>query len=774
VSGSTGTSGTGTIACSLIGAGTDTLTCTAAGGTVVLASGAGAFNVSLSATPPATGSFVNPRSGGSCAVDPDNVVIESNETNNQCADTVQVVAADLTAATSDNVGGATPLGNAWVWTTTVSNIGSAPATFASGQPILSDDLPADVTYDAPSAADQNGSTGTVSCAISSGTLTCSASGGSVTIPAAGDIAVTTTAHPGATGTFSNPAGAGACTADPADHVLESNEANNACAPDSVTVTAPDLTATNSDDTAHATTLGGSWTWKVHITNGGSAPATFPTGATVLSDDLPSGPTYGTPSTSDAGMRCALASGTMTCAAAGGPLTIPAGGSIDATISVTPAALGTFSNPTTSGTCGVDPGAVITESDESNNACVPDTVAVSEADLTAANTDEVNGMTVLGDSWSWKIHVTNGGDGTASFASGDSILTDDLPTSSITYGTPAVSGTSGLGGSGSIACALSLGDLSCTASGGSITLPPGAAFDVLVTATPSAAGTFTSPRQSGSCSVDPAGVITETNESNNNCSDGVTVAGPPAATLTTPANGAIFTQAEHVLASFSCQDDPAGPGLSTCVGSVANGAPVDTATAGTHTFTVTATSGDGASVSVTHTYTVAAAPATIGTGNGGGNGSNGNGNNAGGPNNATCASAAQHKGITGTGGTGENQFRISELKISCSGVVGFGIRVPRQGQVGVLVTASQHLEEPHTTRASTATSLQPAVGRFAFARAQVKVGKAGAAHITIKPTARGLDLVAHHRLPVRVRVWVVFTPKGGTPSRHGFIGLLVIR
>jgi hypothetical protein len=258
---------------------------------------------------------------------------------------------------------------------------------------------------------------------------------------------------------------------------------------------------------------------------------------------------------------------------------------------------------------------------------------------------------------------------------------------------------------------------------------------------------------------------------------VTVAGPPAATLTTPADGATFTQAQHVLAAFSCQDDPAGPGLSTCVGSVANGAPVDTATVGTHTFTVTATSGDGASVRVTHTYAVSAAPANNGnggnTGNGSGNG-NGNGNNAGAPNSGTCASDAQHKGVTGTGGTGKNQFRLSELKINCSGIVGFGIRVPRQGDVGVLVTASQHLEEPHTTRASTATAQQPAVGRFTFARAQVKVGKAGAAHITIKPTTRGLDLVAHHRLPVRVRVWVVFTPKGGTPSRHGFIGLLVIR
>ena len=97
---------------------------------------------------------------------------------------------------------------------------------------------------------------------------------------------------------------------------------------------------------------------------------------------------------------------------------------------------------------------------------------------------------------------------APFASGDTILTDNLPTSSITYGAPAVSGTSGVGGSGSVACALSLGDLSCTASGGSVTLPAGASFEVLVKATPSAAGTFTSPRQAGSCSVDPNGVITE--------------------------------------------------------------------------------------------------------------------------------------------------------------------------------------------------------------------------------------------------------------------------
>jgi hypothetical protein len=837
VSGTAGTSGTGTIACSLTGAGSDTLTCTASGGTVVLASGTGAFNVSLSATPPATGAFVNPRSGGLCAVDPENGVAESNETNNQCADTVQVVAPDLSAATNDDVGGATTLGNAWVWTTTITNNGTGSATFASGQTVLSDDLSAGVSYDAPSAADQSGSTGTVSCAIASNTLTCTASGGSVTLPAAGAIVVTTTAHPGTTGTFSNPRGGGACAADPDDHVRESNDANNACTADSVTVTAPDLSATNSDDTGQATIVGGSWTWKVHITNGGSAPATFATGATVLSDDLPNGPTYGPPASTDAGMQCTIASGTMTCKAAGGPLTIPTGGSIDATFSVAPAAVGTFSNPATSGTCAVDPGAVITESDESNNACTADAVTVSDVDLTVANTDDadgaatlgnswtwrlhianagatdatfaggdavltdalpsgpaysdvtssdpglacavtsgalsctpsgasltigagtsidvtvkatpaavgtftnprsggecsvdpgnvvpesdehdnacgpdamvvtapdltaiatddVNGTTVLGNSWTWKIHVTNAGDDTASFTSGVALLTDSLPTGSVTYGSPAVSGASGLRGSGSVACTLSSGDLSCTAAGGSVTLPPGAGFDVLVTATPSAPGAFANPRQSGSCSVDPGDVIIETSEANNACRDSVTVAPAP------PAGGA-------------------------------------------------------------------------GNGNGNGDSGNGNGNgsNAGGRGNDTCVPNPKHKGLSGTGAAGKARFRISALRVSCRGVVDFRISVPRPGQISVLVTSSQHLEVPHATRASGAAQLQPALGRFAFARAQVKVGKAGAVQITIKPNSRGRDLVAHHRLPVRIRTWVVFTPTGGKTSKHGFIGLLVIR
>jgi hypothetical protein len=46
------------------------------------------FDVSFTATPTAAGNYANPRTLGSCMVDPNNVVAEANENNNTCADTV--------------------------------------------------------------------------------------------------------------------------------------------------------------------------------------------------------------------------------------------------------------------------------------------------------------------------------------------------------------------------------------------------------------------------------------------------------------------------------------------------------------------------------------------------------------------------------------------------------------------------------------------------------------------------------------------------------------
>jgi hypothetical protein len=89
--------------------------------------------------------------------------------------------------------------------------------------------------------------------------------------------------------------------------------------------------------------------------------------------------------------------------------------------------------------------------------------------------------------------------------------------------------------------------------------------------------------------------------------------PPTASLTTPSNGATYTQGQSVTASYTCGAPPAPATLSACTGAVTNGAPVasggklDTSTPGTYTFTVTATSNDGSTATATATYSVKPAP-----------------------------------------------------------------------------------------------------------------------------------------------------------------------
>lgn len=62
------------------------LTCSATDSVTIGAGGS--FDVSFTATPSVAGTFVNPRAAGKCSVDPNNVVAESDDGNNTCADTV--------------------------------------------------------------------------------------------------------------------------------------------------------------------------------------------------------------------------------------------------------------------------------------------------------------------------------------------------------------------------------------------------------------------------------------------------------------------------------------------------------------------------------------------------------------------------------------------------------------------------------------------------------------------------------------------------------------
>ncbi len=153
------------------------------------------------------------------------------------------------------------------------------------------------------------------------------------------------------------------------------------------------------------------------------------------------------------------------------------------------------------------------------------VTVIAPDLTATKTDSVNNSTTIGNNWTWTIHVANTGNADAVFPTGSTILNDNLQSLGITYGAPSVGNTTGTI-SGPINCAISAATLTCTANGAPVTIGAASAFDVTVQANPVAVtGMFFNPSAGGTCVVDPANVIVESNKNNNTCADSVTVTGP---------------------------------------------------------------------------------------------------------------------------------------------------------------------------------------------------------------------------------------------------------
>ena len=87
---------------------------------------------------------------------------------------------------------------------------------------------------------------------------------------------------------------------------------------------------------------------------------------------------------------------------------------------------------------------------------------------------------------------------------------------------------------------------------------------------------------------------------------VHVLAPPTAQIVSPAAGQVYTVSQSVPTRFSCADDPAGPGLRSCIDSAGAShgtGRVDTSSEGPHTYTVTATSADGQTGRATIAYTV---------------------------------------------------------------------------------------------------------------------------------------------------------------------------
>jgi len=83
---------------------------------------------------------------------------------------------------------------------------------------------------------------------------------------------------------------------------------------------------------------------------------------------------------------------------------------------------------------------------------------------------------------------------------------------------------------------------------------------------------------------------------------------PTASVSSPSSGATYKIGSTVAAAYSCADSLSG--VASCIGTVADGAPISTAATGSHSFTVTATDLAGNVTQSVIRYTVAAASQTI--------------------------------------------------------------------------------------------------------------------------------------------------------------------
>lgn len=125
--------------------------------------------------------------------------------------------------------------------------------------------------------------------------------------------------------------------------------------------------------------------------------------------------------------------------------------------------------------------------------------------------------------------------------------------------------------------------------GTSTGSPGLSFNTRVTGT--LVGTL---NPSLSCFPNPSPTLHSTLISNDT--------NAPVATITAPVANQSVAKNSTVLANYSCSDGT-GVGVATCVGTVANGAAINTSTLGAKTFTVTASDNEGKVSTTSVTYTV---------------------------------------------------------------------------------------------------------------------------------------------------------------------------
>jgi uncharacterized repeat protein (TIGR01451 family) len=348
----------------------------------------------------ASGSYTNV-----ACVDPNNTIVESDETNN-CSTKTTVVAVPDLAIKATAVSDPVTIGQSEEFDLHVSNIGTADSTGDSVLDVL------DPGVDFVNATATNGWT----CTGVASLVTCT---GDLSAGSSTDIAIQTKVNSSATNPITNFA---SVAADPA----ETNLGNNV---DSVTVSlgasAIDLVANTALDTPDPVAPGGVVTYTSNVINTGSADAT----GVDVQQTVPSDANFVGASATN-GFTCVFSAPNVDCTG-----NLNAGADVTVTIKVQTTA--STSSPMTS-TLTVDPSNTIAESNELNNT---KTVTTSISGATCSSCKDLVISDILstpadpstikpGDTLTYSFAVGNQGDQTTS--STDTVTITDTLDSNVTF------------------------------------------------------------------------------------------------------------------------------------------------------------------------------------------------------------------------------------------------------------------------------------------------------------------------------------------------------